>query len=162
MSAIADISSIQVSRLSLIAAAKRDAAKRSLYSRFFRGPTLGPEVILEQGPSTLCNLVYSENSVVDKTEAHITTSQTTTDLKSSGVSKQKRKSRGKSDDADVKREKKKRRKEERMVESDRLTGDTTFPSQDPNHTKNQVESDEELAAIDHRRLERKKKRKRKL
>jgi len=161
VSAIADISSIRVSRLSLIAAAKRDAAKRSLYSRFFRGPTLGPEVILEQGPSTLCNLLYSENSVVDNTEAHITTSQTTTDLKSPGVSKQKRKSRGKSDDADVKRAKKKRRKEERgMVESDRPTGDTTFPSQDPNHTKNQVESDEEL--VDHRRLERKKKKKRKL
>ena len=32
------------SRLSLLATAKRDAAKKSLYARFFRGPVLGPEV----------------------------------------------------------------------------------------------------------------------
>lgn len=140
MSAITDTSSIQVSRLSLIAGAKRDAAKRNLYSRFFRGPTLGPEVILkqEQGLSTFGNI---ENPVVDNTEAHITASQsTTTNLKSFRVSKQKRKSGGKNDDADTKRAKKKRRKE--GGESDRvacktnrttgdLSGDTTSPSQGP-------------------------------
>lgn len=32
------------SQLSLIAAAKREAVKRGLYSRFFRGPVLGPDV----------------------------------------------------------------------------------------------------------------------
>ncbi|KIM89136.1 hypothetical protein PILCRDRAFT_813044 [Piloderma croceum F 1598] len=39
-------------RLSLIANAKREAAKRGLYSRFFRGPVLGPsEGNLSDGPS---------------------------------------------------------------------------------------------------------------
>jgi hypothetical protein len=39
-------------RLSLIANAKREAAKRGLYSRFFRGPVLGPsEGSLTDGPS---------------------------------------------------------------------------------------------------------------
>ncbi len=32
-------------RLSLMAHAKRDAARRGLYSRFFKGPVLGPETI---------------------------------------------------------------------------------------------------------------------
>lgn len=32
------------SQLSLIAAAKREAVKRGLYSRFFRGPVLGPDI----------------------------------------------------------------------------------------------------------------------
>ncbi len=31
-------------RLSLVALAKREAARRGLYSRFFRGPVLGPDV----------------------------------------------------------------------------------------------------------------------
>ena len=36
-------------RYSLLAQAKRDAAKKGLYSRFFRGPTLGPDTALEKG-----------------------------------------------------------------------------------------------------------------
>jgi hypothetical protein len=39
--------SSQLPRLSLMAAAKREAAKRGLYSRFFRGPVLGPETVME-------------------------------------------------------------------------------------------------------------------
>jgi len=35
-------------RPNLISTAKRDAAKRGLYSRFFRGPVLGPESITEE------------------------------------------------------------------------------------------------------------------
>jgi len=35
-------------RLSLMAMAKRDAAKHGLYSRFFRGPVLGPETLAEE------------------------------------------------------------------------------------------------------------------
>ncbi|KAF9533205.1 hypothetical protein CPB83DRAFT_903181 [Crepidotus variabilis] len=35
-------------KLSLIATAKRDAAKRGLYSRFFRGPMLGPEPLVDE------------------------------------------------------------------------------------------------------------------
>ncbi len=114
VSAIADTSSIQVSRLGLIATAKRDAAKRNLYSRFFRGPTLRPEVTLEeeQGPSTLDNLGYSKIPAVDNIEAHSTMSRTITDVKSPGVSKQKRKSREKNG-ADVEQEREKRRKEEK-------------------------------------------------
>ncbi|EIN12639.1 hypothetical protein PUNSTDRAFT_141290 [Punctularia strigosozonata HHB-11173 SS5] len=34
-------------RMSLMATAKREAAKRGLYSRFFRGPVLGPETAME-------------------------------------------------------------------------------------------------------------------
>ncbi|KAH6912626.1 hypothetical protein BKA70DRAFT_1264405 [Coprinopsis sp. MPI-PUGE-AT-0042] len=36
-------------RYTLLARAKREAAKRGLYSRFFRGPTLGPDTSLERG-----------------------------------------------------------------------------------------------------------------
>ncbi|KAK0464424.1 uncharacterized protein EV420DRAFT_1760453 [Desarmillaria tabescens] len=35
-------------RLSLLAMAKREAAKRGLYARFFRGPVLGPDTILSK------------------------------------------------------------------------------------------------------------------
>lgn len=34
--------------LSLMSQAKRDAARRGLYSRFFRGPVIGPEVIAQE------------------------------------------------------------------------------------------------------------------
>ncbi|KAJ7459961.1 hypothetical protein FB451DRAFT_1405837 [Mycena latifolia] len=37
-------------RLSLLATAKREAAKRGLYSRFFRGPVLGPDSPLTSDP----------------------------------------------------------------------------------------------------------------
>ncbi|KAJ7485983.1 hypothetical protein B0H11DRAFT_2279065 [Mycena galericulata] len=49
------------SRLSLLATAKREAAKRGLYSRFFRGPVLGPDspsagqptIVVEVTPASL-------------------------------------------------------------------------------------------------------------
>ncbi len=36
-------------RYSLLVTAKREAAKQNLYSRFFRGPVLGPDTSLDQG-----------------------------------------------------------------------------------------------------------------
>lgn len=54
-------------RLSLLANAKREAAKRGLYSRFFRGPVLGPENTdgldgpSQAGPSQIVTSAVSES-----------------------------------------------------------------------------------------------------
>ncbi|KAJ7025350.1 hypothetical protein C8F04DRAFT_1046567 [Mycena alexandri] len=40
-------------RLTLLATAKREAAKRNLYSRFFKGPVLGPDSPLPSKPATI-------------------------------------------------------------------------------------------------------------
>ncbi len=55
-------------RLNLISTAKRDAAKRGLYSRFFRGPVLGPESIAEeeQRLASLLTQTPGERDVVIK------------------------------------------------------------------------------------------------
>ncbi|KAG7440841.1 uncharacterized protein BT62DRAFT_997481 [Guyanagaster necrorhizus] len=42
------LDSVLMPRLSLLAMAKREAAKRGLYARFFRGPILGPDIILSK------------------------------------------------------------------------------------------------------------------
>ena len=49
-------------RLSLIALAKREAARRGLYSKFFRGPILGPDV----HPETVETEVTAVSQTVDK------------------------------------------------------------------------------------------------
>ncbi|KAF8895364.1 hypothetical protein BD779DRAFT_1499060 [Infundibulicybe gibba] len=43
------------SRLSLLATAKREAARRRLYASFFRGPVLGPDVVEESKCDAICD-----------------------------------------------------------------------------------------------------------
>ncbi|PAV17031.1 ribosome biogenesis [Pyrrhoderma noxium] len=43
------------SRMSIVAIAKRDAARRGLYSRFFRGPVLGPDTLNEEVETTVAS-----------------------------------------------------------------------------------------------------------
>ncbi|KAF8272199.1 hypothetical protein EI94DRAFT_1796338 [Lactarius quietus] len=52
------------SGLSLMALAKREAARRCLYSRFFRGPTLGPDVQSEtiEADATAVSLTLGDNA----------------------------------------------------------------------------------------------------
>jgi len=56
-------------RLGLLATAKRDAAKRGLYSKFFRGPVLGPDTIIEEEKrlATLVSQVFFANDSIAET-----------------------------------------------------------------------------------------------
>ena len=57
-------------RLSLLATAKREAAKRGLYARFFRGPVLGPDDAASQVAPLSCSSESSE-SIVTPVPEHV-------------------------------------------------------------------------------------------
>ena len=60
-----DVTSIGAARgLSLLATAKREAAKRGLYARFFRGPVLGPDSDPHSGTTSHLDPSSSESSPV--------------------------------------------------------------------------------------------------
>jgi len=96
-----------------MATAKRDAAKRGLYSKFFRGPVLGPDTMIEE-EKHLAALVSQASSANDPIAEMVSVKKETTRIKSS---KTKRKSREtkesgtEDEDEEAKRERKKRRKE---------------------------------------------------
>jgi len=117
-----------------LATAKRDAAKRGLYSKFFRGPVLGPNTIIEEEEKHLVALVsqtFSENdsrveavSVQETIEIQTADENVRVDLEVSKFLKKKRKTRESKDretdedededeDKAAKRERKRRRKEKK-------------------------------------------------
>ncbi|KAF8908890.1 hypothetical protein CPB84DRAFT_1703262 [Gymnopilus junonius] len=116
----------QTSRLSLIAQAKRDAAKRGLYSRFFRGPVHGPETIAEEErrlEELISKALDDEGSkvksikVTEHIEVELADAQVVVNLEVSTSSK-KRKARDESENSEwnedkaARKERKRRRKQE--------------------------------------------------
>lgn len=116
------------SRLGLLATAKRDAAKRGLYSKFFRGPVVGPDTTIEEEKRLLAlvSQAFSANDSIAETVS----AQETIDIQTAGENvhvdlevskslKKKRKSREMKEsatdheDEEAKRERKRRRKEKR-------------------------------------------------
>ncbi|KAJ3504779.1 hypothetical protein NLJ89_g7762 [Agrocybe chaxingu] len=130
----------QIPRLSLLATAKRDAAKQGLYSRFFRGPIIGPETLAEE-EKRLASLVSAAFAHKDPDVERVTVKEhieiktcdesVMVDLEVSQSSKslkRKRKSRDEEVTAEVERDKeakrdRKRRKniEKRREEEDRAS-----------------------------------------
>ncbi|KAF8809549.1 hypothetical protein BYT27DRAFT_7232300 [Phlegmacium glaucopus] len=121
----------QPHRLGLLAAAKRDAAKRGLYSKFFRGPVLGPDTIIEEEKhlATLVSQAFSTNDPIAKTvsieeimEIQTADENVRVNLK---VSKSKRKAREtkesgtEDEDEETKRERKRQRKEKKEKKAER-------------------------------------------
>ncbi|KAK1226295.1 hypothetical protein PQX77_010768 [Marasmius sp. AFHP31] len=96
-------------KLSLIALAKREAAKRNLYSRFYRGPVLGPDTPEEQSM-----LQSSTESQMQKAEVVDTTHQ-----KNEGTEKEarrKKKRKAEELEKEERRERKRRKKELKQLE----------------------------------------------
>ncbi|KAF9483452.1 hypothetical protein BDN70DRAFT_873728 [Pholiota conissans] len=121
------------SSLSLIAIAKRDAARRGLYSRFFKGPVLGPESIAEEERrlAALVSETFEKQGVRADTTVKVTehieiqmaTERVSVDLEVSKSSHKKRKtkvienleSEGESESEAARRERKRRRREEKKA-----------------------------------------------
>ncbi|KAJ8080466.1 hypothetical protein PM082_017299 [Marasmius tenuissimus] len=97
-------------KLSLIALAKREAAKRNLYSRFYRGPILGPDTSEERSTSR-----SSTEPPTQKAEVVDTTHQKNEDTeKEARRSKKKRKAEEL--EKEERRERKRRKKELKQLE----------------------------------------------
>ena len=67
-------------RLGLLATAKRDAAKRGLYSKFFRGPVLGPDTIIEE-EKRLAALLVSQTFFANDSIAEAVSLQETLEIR---------------------------------------------------------------------------------
>ncbi|KAF8158359.1 hypothetical protein B0H34DRAFT_797760 [Crassisporium funariophilum] len=174
----------QTSRLSLMALAKRDAARSGLYSRFFRGPVLGPDTIAED-EKRLASLVSDAPATQgsdNQSFSVVKTNQTVeegliVDVEASNPSKKRqKKEKGKSKDESEKdverRERKRRRKEEKEKErnlaaSGKRHKQARHPGQDnteepsPSSSSNHErlsQTKEEIKADRIRRKEKKKKR----
>ncbi|KIM43143.1 hypothetical protein M413DRAFT_443952 [Hebeloma cylindrosporum] len=125
-------------RLSLMTIAKRDAAKRGLYSRFFRGPVLGPETLAEEEKrlaALVADAFDKRNSnvesvkVTEHIEVQTVDERVVVDLEVSKTSHKKRKTRDMEgphvsevrddDDEDAKRERKRQRKEEKRKKQEK-------------------------------------------
>lgn len=83
----------QTGQFSLLVTAKREAAKRGLYARFFRGPVLGPDSDLRE-TRAVANTIRTEDVKLETT-----------------VTKKAKKRKQMTDDEDGERERKKRKKE---------------------------------------------------
>ncbi|KAH9480373.1 G patch domain-containing protein 4 [Psilocybe cubensis] len=123
----------QTPRLSLMAQAQREAAKRRLYANFFRGPVLGPEAIAEE-EKRLADLVsktfekqhsaVQSMIVTEHIEIQTATDKMVIDLEVSNSSTGKRKVHGaeeasseeEEDEASRKERKRKRKEEKQMKE----------------------------------------------
>lgn len=88
-------------RLSLLATAKREAAKRGLYSRFFRGPVLGPDTPLHNEPESV--------EVQDIAPLHVKTV-------ADSVPPKKKKRKVSNEEDDDKLERRRRKKEKKELE----------------------------------------------
>jgi len=109
-----------------LATAKRDAAKRGLYSKFFRGPTLGPETIVEEerritalfseAPLGQSSAIHS-SEMTKHTEICVSGDSTVVETEDTVSLKKKRKSRvsdeGRSDDDRAARKRRKREERKR-------------------------------------------------
>jgi nucleolar protein TMA23 len=122
-----------------MAIAKRDAAKRGLYSRFFRGPVLGPETLAEE-ERRLTALVAD---AFRQKEAHVegvrvieltADKQAVVDPEVSKSSHKKRKTRDSEDvsgvevgddDKETRRERKRQRKKERLKKKEEESQEVT-------------------------------------
>jgi nucleolar protein TMA23 len=120
-----------------MAIAKRDAAKRGLYSRFFRGPVLGPETLAEEEKrlTALVADAFAEKGenvesvkVTEHIEVQTIDERVVVDLEVSKSSHKKRKTRDTEDlhvvkvrdddDEEARRERKRQRKEEKRVKKE--------------------------------------------
>ncbi|THH20114.1 hypothetical protein EW146_g1216 [Bondarzewia mesenterica] len=103
------------SRLGLMALAKREAAKRGLYSRFFRGPVIGPDDVQIEMVKTEAVLIRSPER---KTETGQKTAHSTSkdgdDNEVAGKRKRKKRKADEAqmDDAEARRQERKRQKKE--------------------------------------------------
>ncbi|KAJ6559078.1 hypothetical protein DFH09DRAFT_518284 [Mycena vulgaris] len=150
-------------RLSLLATAKREAAKRGLYSRFFRGPVLGPDSPLESEPV----IVVVQNVALLDEQA---------DASDEGPSHKKRKvSDG---ERDEKRERKRLRREKKELdkaerksrekiqgkekEKDPVDSDRTAKREKKRKQKQEPDADSNVADVNEGKREEKHQRKRKV
>ncbi|KAI0052699.1 hypothetical protein FA95DRAFT_1553357 [Auriscalpium vulgare] len=105
------------SRLSLMSIAKREAAKRGLYSRFFRGPIIGPDdVETEMVMSEIVATAVQPHDAVPKKTAKRKGKERETDVSVAGaddLAKAERKRQRKEAKEAEKRERKERKKERR-------------------------------------------------
>lgn len=118
-------------RLGLLATAKREAAKRGLYSKFFRGPVLGPDTLIEKEKHFAAlvsqtflahNSIAETVSIKEVTEVQSIDETVPVDLEVSKSLKKKQKSRETKEsgiedkDEEARRERKRRRKESHATE----------------------------------------------
>ncbi|KAF8964375.1 hypothetical protein BDZ97DRAFT_2007568 [Flammula alnicola] len=125
-----DDSGSQTPRLSLMASAKRDAARRGLYSRFFRGPVIGPETIAaeEKRLATLVSEAFAKQNpplesvtVTEHIEIQTADERVVVDLEVSKSSHKKRKAKDaeegagekEDEDEDARRDRKRQKREEK-------------------------------------------------
>ena len=117
--------------------AKRDAAKRGLYSKFFRGPVLGPETLAEEEKrlTALVADAFAEKGanvesvkVTEHIEVQTVDERVVVDLEVSKSSHKKRKTRdmeglhvvkARDDDDEARRERKRQRKEEKRKKEEK-------------------------------------------
>jgi len=121
-----------------MATAKRDAAKRGLYSRFFRGPVLGPETLAEEEKrlTALVADAFAEKGanvesvkVTEHIEVQTVDERVVVDLEVSKLSHKKRKTREAEglhivkvrddEDEEARRERKRQRKEEKRKKEEK-------------------------------------------
>ena len=121
-----------------MAIAKRDAAKRGLYSRFFRGPVLGPETLAEEEKrlTALVAGAFAERGenvesvkVTEHIEVQTVDDRVVVDLEVSKSSHKRRKTRDTEglhvvlvrddDDKEKRRERKRQRKEEKQKKEEK-------------------------------------------
>ncbi|KDR82761.1 hypothetical protein GALMADRAFT_220751 [Galerina marginata CBS 339.88] len=138
----------QTPHLTLMAQAKRDAAKRGLYSMFFRGPVLGPETIAEEEKrlaSFVSDAFAAQDSnvqsimVTEHIEVQMTGKRVAVDLEVTALSQKKRKARGadettdEKDDEAARKERKRRKKEEKRKQ---IEGDAEMKRRQKKKEKN--------------------------
>lgn len=90
-------------RYNLLVTAKREAAKQNLYSRFFRGPVLGPDTSLDQGkqecsPDDLPEHVPAESPQPDAEVESQKAKKRVEDAEKSEGQKKKKKKRGETEE----------------------------------------------------------------
>ncbi|KAG6814243.1 hypothetical protein H0H92_015358 [Tricholoma furcatifolium] len=99
-------------RLNLLAVAKRDAARSSLYARFFRGPVLGPDedLLTPTTSSVVCSVPAVEDSPV--------TEDKTADEGDDDIARKSKKRKRNVDDEAARLQRKKERKEQKAKEKE--------------------------------------------
>ena len=135
------------SRLSLLTMAKRESARRNLYSRFFRGPVLGPDVNPE--------MVNPSSKSADTPNAAGPSISIPEDLTKE---KNEKKWRRKNEDDSLTKKEKKRKKPKLAKSPDKEEPKGTEAADTPEPTKTREETREERQARKAARAEKRKER----